>query len=395
MASPQQLLSALADAFSALESFGQDGPQFSEAVERMRAIHGEIGWLSATVDEGGFTVRGDAVPDEGGELEAFRSALAEAGVRELRLQEVLAPDMVTDFLHRLSSEAEESESPPSARFRGLESQVGISFRTTQTALPGMAGGVVRLFTEGAPGPWDDRAAENDEQPGEGSALSDHLLKDIEEYLANPDGDRTASETKLRGHFEGFSASRNVAALTELVEALLEPSEDRPADRDAVELGREFVTPAVASNFVARLGATRDEEEKRRLTDLLSRIGREGALALADALGEARDRSQRRAFLDAMGSMGPLGLEGAQRMVEDPRWFVVRNGVSLLGELGGEDAISYLTGTLANDDARVRKESVLSLAKVGGRDAETLITGMVSDGDPSVRAATCRALGVMR
>ncbi len=395
MASPQELLAALAQAFSTIGGPEEDEPRFLEAVDRVRTIHGETGWTTATVEEGGLSVRGDTISDGDGPLDAFRRALQDAGIRELRLQEVMAPEVLTDFLQRLTSMPEEAGPLPSARFRGLEGQVGISFDQVQSALPGMVGGVVDLFEEWGAREEDVSPAESQDQVVPGSGLPDQLMKEVQEYLAEPDADRSMNEVRLRGHAEELSASRNAVALAELAQALLEPHEDRPPDWDAVELGREFVTPAVASQFVAQLGATRDEAERARLTDLLTRVGREGALALADALGEARDRGQRRAFMDAMGSMGPHGVKRAQRMVEDPRWFVVRNGVALLGELGGEDAIGYLTGTLANDDARVRKESVLSLAKVGGIDAELLITGMLADGDPSVRAATCRALGVLK
>jgi len=163
----------------------------------------------------------------------------------------------------------------------------------------------------------------------------------------------------------------------------------------VALGRELAKPAVASHLVGRLGRSKNEAERAGLIRLLSRIGQEGAVALSDALGEARHRSQRRAFMDALRAMGPYGLERAQRMVEDPRWYVVRNGAALLGDLGGEGAVSYLTVILANGDPRVRKESVLSLAKVGGGDAEMLLIGMLGDSDPDVRTATCRALGSMK
>jgi HEAT repeat protein len=181
----------------------------------------------------------------------------------------------------------------------------------------------------------------------------------------------------------------------MVQLLVLPGADGFEDQEALQLGRELAGPSVTSHVVARLGSTKQLLERDRLALLLSRIGREGAIALSDALGEARDRSQRRAFMDAMGAMGPAGLESAQRMVEDPRWFVVRNGVALLGDLGGKDAINYLTGALANSDPRVRKEAVRSLAKVGGRDAETLVVGMLADGDPGVRAASCQALGVLK
>jgi HEAT repeat protein len=120
-----------------------------------------------------------------------------------------------------------------------------------------------------------------------------------------------------------------------------------------------------------------------------------ALALADALGEARDRSQRRIFLDALLAHGDLGLEVAQGMVEDPRWFVVRNGVALLGEIGGEDRVSYLTGPLANPDSRVRKETVLALSKIDGENARLLLLGMLDDPDPDVRAVACRAVGLLK
>jgi HEAT repeat protein len=82
------------------------------------------------------------------------------------------------------------------------------------------------------------------------------------------------------------------------------------------------------------------------------------------------------------------------MLEDPRWFVVRNGVSIIGEMGSEEAVGQLTGSLANGDARVRKETVLALAKLGGQDAEQLLLGMLDDQDAGVRAMACRAAGVL-
>jgi HEAT repeat protein len=100
-------------------------------------------------------------------------------------------------------------------------------------------------------------------------------------------------------------------------------------------------------------------------------------------------------MNALVAMGPLGLERAQQMVEDPRWFVVRNGVALLGELSEETSVEYLTTALAHDEARVRKEAVWSLAKVGGSDAETLLIGMLADQEAGVRARTCQALAKLK
>jgi HEAT repeat protein len=227
------------------------------------------------------------------------------------------------------------------------------------------------------------------------ALSPELVDEVATYVGSYDILREESGKRLREGAARLTASRKISALSELIQLLAESAESDSPEEEAIELAREFTTPGAASYIVALLGAAEDEGERARLTQVISRLGREGALALADALGESRDRSERRAFLDALVSQGPLAREMANRMVGDPRWFVVRNGVTVLGELGGDDAVAHLTGTLANGDSRVRKETILSLTKIGGADAEMLVLGMLEDGDPEVRAGACKALGVLR
>ena len=55
----------------------------------------------------------------------------------------------------------------------------------------------------------------------------------------------------------------------------------------------------------------------------------------------------------------------------------------------------LTGTLASEDPRVRRETVVSLSKIGGENAAILVAGMLGDADPDLRAAAARAVGVLQ
>lgn len=405
MATPQDLLSALARAHSLTETRVGDDPEFVEAIENVREIQEAVGWLAVSVQPEGLYARGEVIPDVYAEFGQLMVALEDAGIQELRLQEVMEPAVLEDFLRRLHPSSAPEGTLPSARFRGLEGELGISFREVQPTLPGMVGAVQDLFQTPvsplrdpagvAAGRSSAASVPTEESYSPGRVLSAELVEEVSKYF---DGDgllRAESEKRLRDGAAGLTKTRDVAALSELVQLLAESAGSDSGGREALELVRELTTPAVASNIVARLGAARDENERVRLTNVISRIGREGALALADALGEARDRSERRSFLDAMVTQGPLALEMAERMVGDPRWFVVRNGVTVLGELGGEDAVTHLTSTLANGDSRVRKETILSLSKVGGPDAETLLLGMLDDGEPGVRATACRALGALR
>jgi HEAT repeat protein len=189
--------------------------------------------------------------------------------------------------------------------------------------------------------------------------------------------------------------RSLAPVAEAAVRLGASLASEAASDEAVDLARELVEPDVAKEIAVVLGAVREDERRRRMVDGVSKLGAGVATAIAEALSETEDRYARRAYIDAMVALGDSGMEIVAEMVEDSRWFVVRNAVGILGEIGGEQAVSHLTTTLASEDARVRKETVLTLARIGGDDASMLVVGKLEDQDADVRAAACRAIGVLK
>jgi HEAT repeat protein len=160
------------------------------------------------------------------------------------------------------------------------------------------------------------------------------------------------------------------------------------------MARTVLSPGVASQIAARLGAAHEEERRAELVKHSALLGHEMALAICDALSSTNDRSARRAFLDAMVVMGHDGRDAVERMLGDPRWFVVRNGVAILAEVGGDRAVELITSALAHPEAKVRREAILALAKVGGEDAGMLVYGMIEDPDGDVRRAAAMAAGAL-
>lgn len=254
---------------------------------------------------------------------------------------------------------------------------------------------------------EDLAVEREEEPEAEVAVGEedgiHLVESFQEgplaplaqeFLEAPSRERddlrdrlleTASQEVEAGHVDPV-----VNALQVLARAGAEEH-----DIGALELARELATPAVASRFVVRVGGIWEETDRAELFQQASLLPDVMAPALADALAEARDRRARRAYMDAMKVMGEAGFRELERMVEDPRWYVVRNAVGVLGELGEEDVLAHLTSALAHQDPRVRRETVQALARIGGDDAGMLLVGMLQDPDPEVRAQTARAVGVVK
>jgi HEAT repeat protein len=161
------------------------------------------------------------------------------------------------------------------------------------------------------------------------------------------------------------------------------------------MAQALVTPGVASRIAARLGAARDESRRAELVLTCQRLGHDMALAIIDALASTTDRFARRTYLDTMVAMGPDVMPVVEHMVEDGRWFVVRNAVAILGEIGGDRAVELIISSLAHTDARVRREALHALARVGGEDAGMLVYGMIEDPDAEVRLAAAVAAGALK
>ncbi len=418
-----------------------------EALQEVRDSQEEVGWQVIRVEEGSFSVMDEAVPADQGDPARFLEVLKEARIMEIRLQDPVEPELLEAFLQRVSPSAPTVGLSGAERFRGMEEVLGLSFLPGPgVALRGMAGSVQNLFglpEEESP-PRDDALLQDPQDPvaalppepgeeepapeassageapsaledgdapqaaaapkvdaapdaleGQGAPEASSALEElVEQFFSAPWALKGELGRRITAEAETLRDVRDLPALADLVLLLADPGSGVPDSR-GVELARDLLSPAVASHLVARFGGVREEEARARMIRISTALGREMAVALADALVEARDRFQRRSYMDALLAQGTLALDVAQNMVEDPRWFVVRNGVTLMGEIGGEEVVTHLTGSLANSDARVRRETVLALAKIGGEDAELLLQGMLDDLEPEVRAMACRGVGVLK
>ena len=265
-------------------------------------------------------------------------------------------------------------------------------------LSGLARSIDALFPSEPPRPagedvvWEEvaeapRASASDADP-------EALRAAVTAFLESGPLEREGKARAIRDAAAALREAKALDVLADSVERLVEGAGD-PPDEAYVAMAQALVTPGVASRIVARLGAAREEERRAELMHLCQQLGHDMAFAISDAMSDTTDRFARRAYLDTMVSMGPEAIAIAEQMVEDSRWFVVRNAVAILGEIGGEHSVQLIVSTLANPDARIRREALLALAKVGGEDAGMLVYGMIDDPDPDVRLAAAMAAGALK
>ena len=213
-----------------------------------------------------------------------------------------------------------------------------------------------------------------------------------QYLEAPIHEREGAQSVLRSAVEASRAAGAFGEIASNVNVLILQGAE---DSDIWDLADEFIDEEVLARMVVQLGGVRDEEEREALIQAFMRLGDSVAEAIAHALTNTEDRLARKTYVAALGAFGMAGALAVEKMLRDSRWFVVRNGVAVLGVVGGPSAIEHLAGSLANQHAKVRRETVRSLAKIGGENAGLLVSSMLGDSDPKVRAAAARAVSVLK
>ena len=219
-----------------------------------------------------------------------------------------------------------------------------------------------------------------------------LSEATSDYLQASVGDRGEVDSALRSAVEAARSARALDEIASTVDILLLQAS---WDEDVENLVGELVNEDVSAQMAVRLGRVQVEEERARLIQAYATLGDPVAVAIADALTDTEDRLARKTYVAALGAFGSAGADAVEKMLQDSRWFVVRNGVAVLGVVAGPGAIEQLTASLANEHPGVRRETVRSLAKVGGENAGLLVTSMLGDSDPEVRAEAARAVSALK
>jgi hypothetical protein len=227
------------------------------------------------------------------------------------------------------------------------------------------------------------------QPPEDSAqpVPGPLDLAVEEHLVGV----PAAEGEIRTLAAQLTESREIEPLARAVARLTIASGD-PPDQKTLALAQELASPVVLGRIVRRIGSERDEERREEYFGMCRALGEDMAVAIRDELGDSTDRLARRIYRDALLSMGGVSRRVVEEMAQDENRFLVRHGVGILGEAGGDRAVELVTAALANPDPGVRREALLALVKLGDQEAGQLVIGLLDDTDQRVRMTAAVAAG---
>jgi hypothetical protein len=109
------------------------------------------------------------------------------------------------------------------------------------------------------------------------------------------------------------------------------------------------------------------------------------------LAESRQQRVRRPLTKVLAQLCKETPERLAPWMSDERWYVVRNVVHILGQIGGPNIVGLLSSAAKHSEPRVRQEVVTSLAQVGMPGSRPLLLEMLEGADTRMFCAVLRQL----
>jgi tetratricopeptide (TPR) repeat protein len=161
------------------------------------------------------------------------------------------------------------------------------------------------------------------------------------------------------------------------------------------IGR-FVETLGDAEHAQRIGILLEKQTDLRLEDVsayLLLLDSKAVPGLIKILGALSNSKARRMLCDVICELAKGKPESVIPFMDEPRWYLVRNLVYILGRIGEESSLPHLQKAYNHNEPRVRREVVQAAGLIGGTRAMALL--MKSLKDPDLRIRSMGAINLAR
>src|SRR5262245_46827519 len=147
----------------------------------------------------------------------------------------------------------------------------------------------------------------------------------------------------------------------------------------------FASLATASDLVTRKAVSaldrQSDEEVAEFLELAADLGTGAVEWLMVVLAESQQKRARRPLARSIAMLVKEEPQRVLRWLSDPRWYVVRNVVHILGWIGGDPVSGYLNAVATHPEMRVRREALATLSQCSPAIARPILLTMLESAEP--------------
>lgn len=163
----------------------------------------------------------------------------------------------------------------------------------------------------------------------------------------------------------------------------------------IQLKTSLVEPDLFTHALGALYDASPDMLREEMVPFFEFLGKEGMDGLMEHLGTEQDRRRRGRLLETIRFVGSEALPAIQANLASPTWYVVRNALNLIAELGHAGQLKEVTPHLRHKDPRVRQAAVRATARLGGPAAESPLIEVLAHTDPDTQLEVLFALAGIR
>ena len=194
--------------------------------------------------------------------------------------------------------------------------------------------------------------------------------------------------------ENTGASENTLMVVKYLGVRLVAGEDGEGTmviRKAVnDLARPEVVEALAGEI-----AHREDEHREAVQAVLEEVEDLSIPILLRRMAVEEETFGRKALLTSLGGFGVGVRPHLERWLKDERWYVVRNALGLLMQVGGRKDSDRVKVYLSHPHPKVRFEALRFLSRHPASLPESTIQNLLNDPDPDVQARTIYSLAILK
>ncbi len=175
-----------------------------------------------------------------------------------------------------------------------------------------------------------------------------------------------------------------------------PSSGLPEEirNTATERLRSILNRDMIRYLVERAG-DKDELLRVAIQKMLIFTGLEAIELLLDAIIEAPEAITRRHLFNTIVLFGKDIRPSVEERIKNPEWYVVRQMVSLLGEIGDDRALDAIESAYGNPDPRVKKEVMKTLVRIPSARSTAFLIRVLDEEDQGLVSQAIISLGMLK
>jgi hypothetical protein len=154
-------------------------------------------------------------------------------------------------------------------------------------------------------------------------------------------------------------------------------------------------PPLLRKVIELLHTANSETMLNELIPYLESAGPFACGLLVEILGEEPDRKRRARLIEAIRGLGDVALPAVYEGLRSGSWYLVRNTLNLLADMGDAGTLEPVIACLSHRDVRVKRAAVRTLWKIGGPASVDPLLGAIPTMDPETQLEIMFGLGQVR